>query len=532
MGEYYVYVYLDTRKPGKWEYEGIEFEYQPFYVGKGKGQRIRGHLIPSALSTFSLKINIIEKIIKETGQPPVSRKIYDNLTELEAFDLEIKLIKYFGRIDQKTGILANLTSGGPGSAEKISNVKKKKDPSKVYLKSNMQRVDQFDLNGNFIKKWDALPIIFKTLNLTKSDQNKIRGNIRNAIKSALGFIWRYDGTSAYVKKKDGRGLKVSQFTMSGIFIKTYDSVNDAAFAVNRPATSISRCCRGKRKNCAGFRWKYGSETENLGEIQKSEFYTHPLGNPVYCYSTDGNFIKRFNNLREASNEVNIKVNLIASVCSGRKDSANGFLFFFMDQGQSVEPLITLSNLQTKGVNVYDIRGKLLASYQSLYDAEKFENISVTKLRYSIKYKTSLEGKYYTSFISTKKTTASNKNVYQYSSTGIFLRKYDNLKDAENKTGLSKNRIGPVCQGHEKSYGSFQWFYEYKGEKIPALSANGEKLKRSVHAVDDVGNIILSFDSVTGAMKEGYSPYTSLKDPTKKSSGYFWRYSESVTALEQ
>lgn len=43
--KYYTYIYLDPRKPGKYEYtlkneETIRFDYEPFYVGKGTGNRI------------------------------------------------------------------------------------------------------------------------------------------------------------------------------------------------------------------------------------------------------------------------------------------------------------------------------------------------------------------------------------------------------------------------------------------------------------------------------------------------------------
>lgn len=37
--EYYVYCYLDPRKEGVYVFGEYQFDYEPIYVGKGKGQR-------------------------------------------------------------------------------------------------------------------------------------------------------------------------------------------------------------------------------------------------------------------------------------------------------------------------------------------------------------------------------------------------------------------------------------------------------------------------------------------------------------
>ena len=39
MNKFYVYVYLDPRKEGEYNYGGLCFNAEPFYVGKGSGYR-------------------------------------------------------------------------------------------------------------------------------------------------------------------------------------------------------------------------------------------------------------------------------------------------------------------------------------------------------------------------------------------------------------------------------------------------------------------------------------------------------------
>jgi hypothetical protein len=83
---YYVYSYLRT--------DGT-----PYYIGKGVGRRT------------SAKHNV--SIPKDKSRIQI---IAHKLSEIEAFLLEKKLISLYGRKDNNTGILRNLTDGGEGAS--------------------------------------------------------------------------------------------------------------------------------------------------------------------------------------------------------------------------------------------------------------------------------------------------------------------------------------------------------------------------------------------------------------------------------
>lgn len=87
---YYTYAYLREDKT-------------PYYIGKGKGRRV-----------YKKHIVVV---------PPDNRILYlkRNLTEQEAIKHEIYMIAVYGRKDNGTGILRNLTDGGEGtSGRKLS----------------------------------------------------------------------------------------------------------------------------------------------------------------------------------------------------------------------------------------------------------------------------------------------------------------------------------------------------------------------------------------------------------------------------
>jgi hypothetical protein len=140
---YYVYIYLNILRPGNYTYQNLHFDYEPFYVGKGKDKRYLYHLEKvknKCKYKRSDKFEIIESIVNSGNEPIIIK--YDNLSEDDALFLEKETITKIGRFDLGKGPLSNRNDGGHKpqdnyhhnleSKKKISIASKNRDAENRY----------------------------------------------------------------------------------------------------------------------------------------------------------------------------------------------------------------------------------------------------------------------------------------------------------------------------------------------------------------------------------------------------------------
>ena len=90
---------------------------------------------------------------------------------------------------------------------------------------------------------------YDTLEEAGGAVNASRKTISNAclgsLKSAKGFLWSY--IPEYPKVEDRRSKVVYQYDLDGLLLATFDSAREASKRLGIGLSSITRCCRGERK---------------------------------------------------------------------------------------------------------------------------------------------------------------------------------------------------------------------------------------------------------------------------------------------
>ena len=229
--DFYTYAYL--REDGT-----------PYYIGKGRGRRAfqKGKTIP---------------------RPPKDRILFlkTGLTEKEAFRHECYMIAVFGRKNNGTGILRNLTDGGEGHSGYIPTEETRKkisDAQKGIKNPKQSERMSGELN----------PMYGKTGTLCPSYGRERSDDTRKKISSTMTGKLQGEKNPMFGKTGDRhpRSKKVEVTYPEGT-VKVFSSTKSAGKSLDCDPNSVSKWCR---ETCDPSRGKLAGHTFRYLSNQNSQ----------------------------------------------------------------------------------------------------------------------------------------------------------------------------------------------------------------------------------------------------------------------
>jgi hypothetical protein len=288
---YYVYELIDPNNN------------QPFYVGKGVGNRATSHITyhknkKQAASNVN-KTNKIVDIIR--GNKQIVIKIVASFeAEDSAFNLERDLIQQYGRICNGSGILTNILNGGEG-----------------YTQDGRQ-VDQYTMWGEFVATWKNAPAAARLNGWTH--HAGICGCCIGKERSYKGFLWCYSGQLPTLLT---HAVPVYQWTLTGEFVKVHRNSSVAAREVGLDTPcGITRAISNKKsKNnySHGFLWSASNSCPDIAVLFRRKSVKNITTGEVFGSITEA----------AESNPARPSTTAISRVCKGKQAHAGKMVYCYV-----------------------------------------------------------------------------------------------------------------------------------------------------------------------------------------------------------
>jgi hypothetical protein len=227
----------------------------------------------------SHKINWIQSLVRKGLKPTISI-IEENILTLEEADM--KEVFWISKLLKEGHNLTNTEMGGY-SKKGIS------DSTKLKISENSKK--RFEKE----EERQKLRISNKRYEDSKTEEQKINDILVQNSK------------------------RVTQYDLDMNKISEFLSIGDAQRKTNIERGNISKCCNLKVISAGGYIWRYEGDTQvRYRKKRKTK--------SVLQFDLDGNFIKKFNSVKEAANELEINGAGINSCCINKFKSSNGYIW--------------------------------------------------------------------------------------------------------------------------------------------------------------------------------------------------------------
>lgn len=225
---------------------------------------------------------------------------------------------------------------------------------------------------------------------------------------------------------------VACYNDNGDLLQTFNSINDAAIAVNIKPLRILNCCTKQdkyTKTAGGLRWAFLGEEPNLEKATEGKKAIYRLD------LNTGAIQEEFPSVKQAAVKYDISRNDITHCLKHRKSSFKGAIWVYKDEYPNLD-IQKLVDVAKKETNEKYFVGK---PYRKMSKTEKVKRVALNR-----RYKNELQ----------------KIQVLQIDAfTDEIIREYDSLREAADAMESTYNTISLVCKGVKKMYKGYKWKFK-------------------------------------------------------------------------
>jgi len=349
--------------------------------------------------------------IKKYGWDNFTHEIlFKNLTEKEAKQKEVELIKYNNTMNKNKGY--NLSYGGEGEIGfKISETSKEKMRFSAY-----RPIVQLKENGDFVRDWDGIKQASDYYNVTS---NVIIKCCKKEKKTCRGFRWLYKEDYYKLSKEEieekinkdrifGGCKPVIQLDIDCKFINEFNSTIEVEKKLGYHNSTISSCCNNHTKTEHGFIWIYKKDYEKLTKEDLIEISVEAKNRGIRVkiiqLDKSGEYLNIFYSAKEAGDYVGVCGSSILACCNNKTKMIKGYIW------------------------VYEKDYKNMLKNNTISDLVKYKN------------------------------KANKKKIAQLDENNNILKVFNSVNEAKIYSGISRNKIVDCCNNKLENINGFKWKY--------------------------------------------------------------------------
>lgn len=238
-----------------------------------------------------------------------------------------------------------------------------------FIQQPKDKVIQIDAdNLEIIQTWDSVALAEKELDISIYDA------VNDYSKTAKNYYWIYEHDFDINNYKHMIMIHrnyICQISKDKELIKIWKNAKQASIDLNISQGNISMCCLGYRKTTNNYYWCFYKDYIINNYPIRQEFTNKKK---IIQFNDDGDIIKIWDSITEASESLNILIGDISEACKDHKHAGN-FLWRLL-KDYNGEKVFYNNNKKTK-VEKLDDYYNVISQYNSITEAAKDVNVKYT-----------------------------------------------------------------------------------------------------------------------------------------------------------